>query len=161
MAIKVIDISDEIHRELGQPDDLSVAAINFWIRANFGRLNSLISTDFILVGNEFSPEIGDSEKAILKQIYLVHYYDNLVRRQLGAAGLETVVEVQSDGASVRRVNKTEIGKTYLQAKNAETQNLANLVTAYKSNACTPRQVAGDDTVEGFYAPDREKPRTGI
>ena len=42
MAIKVVDIADEIHRELGSPSDLSISAISYWLRTNIGQLNNLI-----------------------------------------------------------------------------------------------------------------------
>ena len=42
MAIKVVDIADEIHRELGSPSDLSISAISYWLRTNIGQLNNLL-----------------------------------------------------------------------------------------------------------------------
>lgn len=65
---------------------------------------------------------------------------------MGAASTDSVVEVSSDGARVRKINKNELSKTYLSAKRSEQEELDKLVTAYKITASKPIQVAGDDTV---------------
>lgn len=145
--MKIIDISDEIWRDIGQPDDTSVGAINFWVRGHIGDLNALILTDYTLDSeDEFSPEFGENEKAIMKALYMVFYYEKQIRRHLGAAGTETFIEVQSDGARVRRTNKTEIAKTYLQAKSGADTMLRDLVNGYKGNNSAPRAIAGDDYI---------------
>ena len=44
--MKVVDIADDIFRELGEPSSLSIPAITFWVRSNVGRLNNAINTEF-------------------------------------------------------------------------------------------------------------------
>ena len=154
MATKIRDISDELHRELGAPSDISPASINFWLRAHIGDLNNLINTEYTLVENEYSPEISEEAKAVLKKMYSVYYYGKQVLTHLGAAGLETIVEVESDGARVKRVNKTEVSKTFLQAKKEEEEALNKLVTAFKLNRTTPLAVHGDDAVDGRVFPNK-------
>ena len=150
--MKILDVSDEIYRELDKPSDLTAIAINFWLRTNIGKLNSLLNTSYSIDSTyEVTPELGEKEKDVFKAIYMVHYYDKKLRAQLGAAGLETVVEVESDGARVRRVNKTELGKVFLQAKKDEQDALNRLITAYKLSLVEPLQVAGDDTVVGEFS----------
>ena len=56
--MKVVDIAQEIYFDLNSPSDLSLAAIAFWIRANVGRLNSIVFSNFKL--ND-SYEIVDSD----------------------------------------------------------------------------------------------------
>ena len=34
LTMKVVDIADEVYRELGSPTDLSIPAIAFWLRTN-------------------------------------------------------------------------------------------------------------------------------
>ena len=44
--MKIVDIADEIYRELGEPSSISIPAISFWIRSNVGELNNRINTSF-------------------------------------------------------------------------------------------------------------------
>ena len=47
--MKIVDIADEIYRELGEPSTISIPAISFWIRSNVGELNNRINTTFKIV----------------------------------------------------------------------------------------------------------------
>ena len=47
--MKIVDIADEIYRELGEPSTISIPAIAFWIRSNVGELNNRINTTFKIV----------------------------------------------------------------------------------------------------------------
>ena len=157
--MKVIDIANEIFRELDQPSSLSVPPIMFWVRANIGDLNNHLNESYFLdsslelVRSEDGSnyEIGEEEKAIIKKMYYVHYYAVLLRTTLGAAASDSVVEIQTDDTRVRKINKNELSKTYSSLKRQETDELNTLITAYKSRKSSPRQIVGDDTVEGSYA----------
>ena len=187
--MKIVDIADELFRELGEPSSISVPAISFWIRSNVGELNNRINTTFKIstYGSEayefsgsfidpaYEPQAfneatgalglsvsGDNgiasapaivaiqpeEVAILKKMYVVHYYDKQIRSTVGAASTDPIVEVTSDGSRVRKINKNELSKTYLALKREEYAELMDLVNAYKLRKSTPVQVAGDDTVRG-------------
>ena len=74
--MKVVDIADEIFRELGEPTTLSIPAITYWIRSNVGQMNNLIHTSFFINSKDLeivetvdskSVEIGEEEKAIIKK----------------------------------------------------------------------------------------------
>ena len=190
--MKIVDIADEIYRELGEPSSISIPAISFWIRSNVGELNNRINTTFKIVDygseayefsgsfieasdepqafNEGSGALGLSldsnegktsdpvivsiqpeEAAILKKMYVVHYYDKQIRSTVGAASTDPIVEVASDGSRVRKINKNELSKTYLALKKEEYMELMDLINAYKLRKSSPVQVAGDDTVRGEYA----------
>ena len=146
--MKVVDISDELFRELGEPTTLSIPAISFWLKTNIGCLNSKIHAAYAIddTTDEITPELGEDEKYIFKKMYLVHYYDVQIRTTLGAASTDSIVEISTDGTSVRKVSKTEQGKYYQSAKNGEVRELDKLVHDYKSGKSSPVQVAGDDTV---------------
>tara|TARA_R110000751_G_scaffold81332_1_gene164079 strand:- start:41 stop:541 length:501 start_codon:yes stop_codon:yes gene_type:complete len=146
--VKIVSIADETYRELASPSDLSIAAISFWLRTNLGQLNNLINTSYALDVNTQELETGLSieEAVIFKKLYFVHYYDIKIRATLGAASSDSVVEVSSDGARVRKINKNEISKTWMSARNLERDELTRLITAYKLTESSPRQVAGDDTI---------------
>ena len=152
-------IATEIFTELGSPSTTSSSAISYWLKANVGALNSLINSTYtvseagvISYQNDDSETVAMAadEAAILKKMYYVYDYDNKVRNVLGASSWESVVEVSDAGTRVRKVNKSEIGKTLHQAKIEEQKQLNDLVAAYKLKNSNPIQVAGDDTVEGNW-----------
>ena len=154
--MKIVDIANEIFMELGEPTSLSIPPIAFWLRTNIGSLNSYLNTTFLvdLSTFEISPAMGQEEKDIFKRLYLVHYYDVKLRESLGAASTDTWISIESDGTSVRRVNKVEQGKTYQTAKKVELEELNKMIHAYRLRAAVPLQVVGDDTVEGVYSSNR-------
>ena len=82
--MKIVDIATEIFEELGQPSSLSIPAVSFWVRNNIGSLNNYINTSFSVRGTDFEVvrtvdnsevEIDQNAKAVLKKMYIVHYYD--------------------------------------------------------------------------------------
>ncbi len=108
--MKVVDIADEIYRELSEPSTLSIPAISYWLRTNIGELNNYLNTSFLIdsdfeiaelvesTGREPTSynssvdnstlEIQFEEKAVLKKMYFVHHYDSQLRSALGAASNE-------------------------------------------------------------------------
>jgi hypothetical protein len=155
--MKIVAIADEIYRELGEPIQLSVPPITYWLRSNIGSLNTHLNSTYIWeeTGHEFSPELGEEEKYIMKKMYSVHYYDMLIRSNLAAASIDTVVELESDGSRIRKINKNEQGKTYILIRNQERNDLMTAISAYKLKGASPMQVAGDDTVAGVFDPSRQ------
>jgi hypothetical protein len=158
--MKVVDISDQIYRELDSPTDLSIPAVSFWLRSNVGVLNNYINTKFlvnavleIVNSDDLTVEIGLEEVAILKKMYFLHDYEKKLRNVLGAAAMDAVIQISDLGTSIRKVNKNEVGKTFAQVKKQEQEQLDKMIAAYKISASSPRQVAGDDTEEGNYSSD--------
>ena len=143
--MKVVDIADEIFRELGEPSTLSIPAIAFWVRTNIGALNNLINSTYSLntstleleqtvsddTGADVTLEIGDNERAIMKKMYMVHYYDQQIRNNITTLGTDTVISVSDDGSSVTKVNRNEINKVYHQIKRQEHQELKELISHQK------------------------------
>jgi hypothetical protein len=148
--MKIVDIADEIFRELDQPTETSIPQIAYWVRVNIGTLNTLIYTEYKIDTTtlEISPDPGIEEKAILKKLYAVHFYDKKIRTSMGANALDAVVEVMSDGAKVRKVNRNQTSQIIVSVRKHEQENLNQLVESYKSLKSPPMQVAGDDTVAG-------------
>lgn len=158
--MKVVDIANEIYMELASPSNTSVAAIAFWVRSNIGRLNNFLNENFSIdtttyeiintLTDNTTEEININAAVVLKKMYTLHYYDILIRENIGASGTDSFVEVESDGMRVRRVSKTEVGRNLYNLKKAESEELQLMIHAYKSNSASPIQVAGDDTVVGYY-----------
>jgi hypothetical protein len=92
-------------------------------------------------------------------MYLIHFYDQMVRNSIGAASWDSVIEVSDMNARVRKINRSEVGKTLAQVKKEEQLQLDKLVGAYKNKNATPLQVSGDDTVEGGGLDDYSSTRT--
>ena len=159
--MKVVDIADEVFRELGNPTTISIPAIAFWLRTNFGGLNNSINRDFSIKSSTLElvrdvdgieTEMTADEASVLKKMYNVHYCDQQIRTNLGAASTDAVIEVSSDGQKVRKINKTEIIRHLVAIKKQKLDELNSMIHAFKTNASEPRQVTGDDRVEGNYNP---------
>ena len=162
MTTKIVDVADEIYRELGEPSDISIASIAYWLRTNIGKLNVLLNKPYLI--NETTLEIyssdetkdpfGINEKTIFKKIYTVYYYERLFRNALGAASTDSVIEINQNGFSARKINKNELAKTYSDLKKQSDAELKILLDKYEINEVAPLQVAGDDTV-----PANDRPYT--
>ena len=159
--MKVVDIAEETFRELGEPSTISVPAIATWLRNNIGGLNNALNTEFEIDATSLEieqevdnkqVEINEYETFIFKRMYVIHYYELLIRQSAGAASTDTVVEVSQDGMRVRKANKLAVMKELTNTKKEESDALFKAINFYKTNKAKPRQVAGDDTVEGFYDP---------
>lgn len=154
MTTKIVDISDELFNELGEPDDISIASVAFWLRTNVGSLNVLLNKDYSI--NESTLEIESinnsftiSEKSIFKKLYIIHYYDRQLRKTLNSISLDSVVSISDEGSSVTKVNKNELSKTFSSIKKQEMLELKELLNKYELNEVSPLQVAGDDTIPGL------------
>jgi hypothetical protein len=152
--MKVVDIANEIYNELDSPSDLSIPPITFWLQSNIGNLNNLLGTSYSLntTTYEFNEDLNDNVKSIFKKIYYVHYYEKQIRKHLGAASVDTVLEVESDGARVKKLNKNDIAKSFRDLLRDTKATLKEEINSYKQGNSKPRQVAGDDTVSGDLIP---------
>jgi hypothetical protein len=155
MTYKIVDISDEIYRELGEPSDLSLASVAFWLRTNIGDLNILINKKFYIIDStlevgiptDSGDDFGDIEKSIFKMLYVMHYYERLFRNALGAASTDSTLEINQNGFMARKINKNELAKTYAQLRKQIADELQVLTKNYNLNEARPMQVAGDDIYE--------------
>jgi len=162
--MKVVDIAQEIYEELDKPSDLSVPPIAYWLRANIGKLNTAINKAYFVNDttleimclnpndstNSTYEEIDEDAKAILKLLYHVHYYDTQVRKNMLTYNTSSAIEVTSDGHTVRLVSPTEIGRALYNFRKNLGDELKMWINWYRTAKAVPRQVTGDDTVEGEY-----------
>lgn len=155
MNNSLINVGDEIFRELDEPSDLSSAIVAAWLKFNVGKLNNQIDGSYTVTDEtmEISPPLGINEKDIFKMLYNCYYYEKKFRATIGALSTDSVIEVESDGAKVKKVNKNEISKTYLQAKKQCKEVLDELTKNYKRGCFKPLQVCGDDVISTDY-PDQ-------
>lgn len=153
--MKTVEISTEIFSELNEDSSLSPTLITLWLTENIGRLNTLLNTEYTIssTNSEISPELGEAEKSIFKQMFSVYFYDRKLRSVLSSADSNSVVEISEGGATIRVLNKNELAKTYTAIRKEENNNLKELIHAYKINNSVPAQVSGKDTIEGIYSGD--------
>ena len=141
--------------DLGDPSDLSIAAVSFWIRASIGALNSLIFTNFKIaddyeIVDQSGAEIDINAIAILKKMHIIHRYASIIRSKLTAIDTSDVVEISEGEFRVKRIDKNQLIKTVTAEKKEEMAALQNLINAYLGRESTPVQVVGDDTIQGVF-----------
>lgn len=142
------EIAEEIHRDLGAPSAPSQGLIKFWLRENIGLLNNLLAAEFQinLTTYEISPELDEKQKVIYKKLYMIDYYDGIIRKNVGASAFNAIVEVTSDGATVRKVQNTNVANMFIQLKKSNLEELTKLINMYNAPGnVVPKQVTGDDT----------------
>jgi hypothetical protein len=158
--MKVADLAQEVFSELSSPTDVSIPVIAYWIRGNVGLLNSLICVSYYINNTtqeieRLNPEdetqileLGEDEAAIIKIMYVLHYYDFQIRKNMISYTTSRAVEVTSDGHTVRLASPTEIGKNLYMFRKGMGEDLNKLIHAYKLRKSSPLAVHGNDTVEG-------------
>ena len=149
-------MAQEIYFELGHPSDLSVPAISYWLRNNIGILNNKLNKDIVINDTtlELDPNLGEAEKAIYKKIYECYFYDLKIKQTLNSINSDSLLEVTDGGGTVRRINRNETSKIYLDAKKTALNELTMMISDYNINDVGPLQVAGDDTVAGSFITDK-------
>lgn len=154
------DLAEELFYELSEPTDTSVPAILFWLTSNIGRLNNLLDTEYSIVSNEASPELGDSEGVIYKLLYMMHYYTRQINKNLGAAAYVSISEVKEGNRTVKRTNKTEIAKNYRGVVTDLNDDLMAQVLNYKMNRADPASIIVDNPLayDGYPFRDRDEHR---
>ena len=155
----VTDIGNELYLELSEPSDTSLAAIVKKLRHTIGDLNNLLNTSFILNGSyeivDNGTEITTDQASILKKLFLISYYTKQSRTYLGANGVDSIVEVTSDGSRYRTVDRNQISKSYIELKKLEQAELKTLLNNYKFNKSTAKHVVGDDYISKYDVVDPE------
>ena len=106
-------------------------------------------------------EITIDEGAILKRMFLIHYYDREIRTNITNAGTDTIVQVTDQGSTVRKINKNEVVKSLTTLKRQEYDEMRALISDYRRAEIRPRQVVGDDTIKGVHGGDERFVRTEV
>lgn len=156
MTNKIVDIASELFNEFGEPSDLSIPAIAYWLRTNIGDLNILINKKYIIdettleIASEENETFGNIEKSIFKMLYSIHYYERMMRKSLYDATLDSVISISDEGSSVTKINKNEMAKTFATLRKQINDELMELTKNYNLNEAKPLQVVGDDTIPGLY-----------
>lgn len=149
--IKIVDIADELWREINQNPDYSIAYIAFWLRANLGKLNNLILTCFTIdpVSLEIVGCFGLNEKDIFKTLFMVKYYENLMQKSLYGSQFDLVTSISDGDGKITKLTPNELSKTYLALKKDAFSNLLTMANLYKYSKTTPTQITGTDAIPGW------------
>ena len=154
--MKIVDLADQIFRELGEPTELTLPAISYWIRSNVGGLNNYLNVAYVMdedtleIVDANSKELSSDESAVFKKMYMIHFYDLKIRKNIGVVEEETIISVSDGEQSVTKINKNQVTIALTSLKRAEESELHRLIASYKTDKAVPRQVAGDDTEQGRF-----------
>jgi hypothetical protein len=103
--MKIVDIADEIFRELGEPSTISIPAIAFWIRSNVGELNNRINTTFKIV--DYGPDAYEFSGSFASPQYEPQAFNEAtgalglsVAGDNGTASAPAIVSIQAEESSV-------------------------------------------------------------
>lgn len=145
---KIVDIAAQIHEEIGEPTDISITSISFWLQTNVGALNVALNSNFSLDENTLEiGGLGEEEAAILKKMYECYFYGKRAKETMYAAGVDEVISVTSDGASVKKLNKGTLSKVYFDAQKQCKGDLDIMIKRYKRFVFRPVGLSGDDVIE--------------
>ena len=103
--MKIVDIADEIFRELGNPSTISIPAISFWIRSNVGELNNRINTTFKI--RDTNPDIYELSGSFVSPAYEPQAFNEATgalglsaSADNGTASTPAIVAIQPEEASI-------------------------------------------------------------
>jgi hypothetical protein len=103
--MKIVDIADEIFRELGNPSTISIPAISFWIRSNVGELNNRINTTFKI--RDTNPDIYELSGSFVSPAYEPQAFNEATgalglsaSANNGTASTPAIVAIQPEEASI-------------------------------------------------------------
>jgi hypothetical protein len=146
MSVLIVDIADEIYRELAEPEDVSIPSIGFWLRTNIGKLNILVDKSYTI--SETTLEIIDSvkepfginESAIYKKMYNIHYYERQIYNLIGKSRNVNIINTPTSGnygnlqisENGFTYNREGIGKTSSETIRANTQFLKEMGSNFAS-----------------------------
>lgn len=103
--MKIVDIADELYRELGEPSSISIPAISFWIRSNVGELNNRINTTFKIT--EYGSDAYEFSGSFIDPVYEPQAFNEAtgalglsISGNDGVASAPAIVSIQPEEASI-------------------------------------------------------------
>ena len=152
----VTGLASDILSGLYNPSDINITTTTYWVRNNLGKLNNALFASFALSGEGDTqlitgdcPIWNEKSKEIYKKMYEVHYYKKQIMSTLPAGTNNQILEINSDGARIKMVNKSEIAKAYKDLKNGAEEELEDMISDFNIYNVKVSQVAGDDIFESY------------
>lgn len=129
---------------------------SYWVRNNLGKLNTVLFGSYALSGEGDlqlitgdCPEWNDKTKDIYKKIHEIHYYKKQIMSTLPAGTNNQILELNSDGARIKMVNKSEIAKAYKDLKKDAENELEEMIADFNIYNAKISQVSGDDIFQSY------------
>lgn len=160
MSNQILQIADEIFRDLDDSADTSIPVIDFWLRSNLGQLNSRLDICITIEDNDFSPQLNDEEKDIFKAIYKIDWYARQIRRFTGAGSYsisDQVTQLKENGRTTTIAPRTNTAKVLSEFRKDLVNELGQLVIAYKYNRADPRESKVIDDCDCYGYPNPPYP----
>jgi hypothetical protein len=153
-------LASGIWDDIGQPTAVSVSYISGWLVSapNIGKLNNAINTCYSGVSGCIDPVLSEDEQAIYKDIYLSSYYGRQATSFLGAAGVDSWLEIKDDVSSIKRQNKNEISKSFIALQKQVQEDLKDKIFAYERNRVVIGHIGmgnGSEIVYQNYVNERD------
>lgn len=152
----VTGMASDILSGLYNPSDINITTTSYWVRNNLGKLNTSIFASFALsgVGDDQlitgdCPSWNDKTRDIYKKMHEVHYYRKQIMSTLPAGTNNQVLELNSDGARIKMVNKSEVAKTYKDLKRDAENELEEMIADFNIYNAKISQVSGDDIFQSY------------
>jgi hypothetical protein len=153
MNYSTSEVAEEIFNEL-EDDSLSLSNIVTWIRANAGNVSIKIKQEIAITDTgQYSIEINDHLKQVIKCIYFERYYRNKAKNALANA-FGQIISMKDDSSSITFTNANEIAKNYYAQAKQYQDELDKTVAGYSqlksvaSSSTAPTLVDSKNT--NFY-----------
>ncbi len=148
--------------DLGSPTNISALTISGYVATpnTLGKLNSLIGTCYAPSGYtgfgsfnyDVTPDLAETELALIGKLYMVSYYNSLVQSVMGAGGVMPTLSAREGDTSFNLVNPVSMGKVWADMAKEANEELKYLVNAYinqSQGANVPRSVVFPNVVPGY------------
>lgn len=129
--MNVATVAQEIVEELSDPEVTLILVTN-WIMANVGKVSALVGEAYVIVDNEYSPEITNELSAVIKAMYYSRYYKRKSTNSLSNA-YGQILSMKDDSSQVTFVNANEISKSFHAQARMYKEELDQIVAAYRQN----------------------------
>lgn len=134
---------------LNETPDVDPVRIASWLVSHVGKLNILINSCYSIIDNTYYPEIGNEEAAILGNMYLAKYADDMAMKSARGiisyqdeAASTSWISFKDGNSSFTRANPNETSKIFISISKDAKIKLNELVDKYNYYKSYPKEVGG-------------------
>lgn len=139
----ITDLATSIHRNIGEPSDVSVSFIAGKLTSNafLGQLNTLLYKCHIIDAGCIEPPLDVDEQAIYGVLYEADYYKKQILSYIGAAGVKKVLSVKEGDSSVSLQNSNESAKIVQNLSKDRFKQAQEMADMYNKGRAIARDVS--------------------
>jgi hypothetical protein len=129
---------------LGEPTDLAPTSISGWVvqEQTLGALNNRIGTCYTASGYtgagswnyDVSPDLSNTEFALLDSMFQITYYQQLIRKNSGAGGTKIVQQLTEGDTKITYVSAADMIRALNDSLKEATKRLNYQVNEYVQNS---------------------------